>query len=137
MTFKKPKKRIIDIQTQGLKVRLENLKDGNFGINSSTKKPSSNDDDSVVLEEEKKSFWNYSTPLYDVASLIDFKGLALVKEMAEAPQTEEPIIVSFASMDVPKTIKTRTGDTLGINDLVDKIEYLLNKGKFSRKFSLA
>lgn len=92
------------------------------------KKSDSNDNDSVI-EENEKILWNYSTPLLDVVSLIDFKGIAIVKETTEEPLTEEPIIVSFASLDFPKSIRFKSVDTLGISDLVDKIEYLLNKGK--------
>lgn len=97
---KKPKTRMVDVHKNGTKIPLNKLDSGGyFG--------------------RPKTLGNFEVSLNEVAEVLDYKGLVIIKLPNDPPVTEEPVIYGFIKFHSAHNQKIKTGIALHFSELQD------------------
>lgn len=99
LTTKKPKKRMVDAHKTGMKIKISQLADDEFG--------------SIDTETD------YEAALVDIADVSQFQGVVVIKMPQDEPKTEEPIVYGFVKLQSSRSIRIRSIDALRLNELAD------------------
>lgn len=99
MTTKKPKKRMVDAHTSGTKLKIPQLQDGTFAsFHGAT---------------------DYEAPLVDIADILSFQGIVVLKLPSDEPVTDEPIIFGYVRLQSFRSMRVRAIDALHLSELAD------------------
>lgn len=116
LTTKKPKKRMVDAHKTGIRIKIAQLAEGEFG----------------VVDQET----DYEAALVDIADVTMFQGVVVVKLPQDEPKTEEPIVYGFVKLQSSRSTRIRSVDALHLSELSDMYAKLVLKEEMAGRVEM-
>ena len=105
LTKKKPKTRMVDAHTNGTKVRISGVPEGELGL--------------------PDQLLTYEAVLTDIPSVLQYQGLVALKMPADEPMTDEPVIYGIVKLQSFRQLRIRTRDALQLSEISESLAKIL------------